>query len=100
MMWAWRGAPTCSAASASPAGPGAPGGGVEVPGLVDAAAAFCLDLVVPGDVQPGPGAAAGAELPCFDPVVDDPGAAAEPAGGFGDADLAVGSGGRRGGGLA
>src|ERR1017187_2823892 len=100
MMWAWRVAPTFSAASASPAGPGAPGGGVEVPGLVDAAAAFCLDLVVPVDVQPAPGAAAGAELPCVDQVVDAPGAAAEPAGGLGDADLAVGSGERRSGELA
>ena len=64
-----------------------------MPGLADAAAAFCLDLVVPGDVQPVPGAAAGGELPGFDPVVDDAGAAAELAGGFGDADLAaVGSG--------
>ncbi len=61
-----------------------------MPGLVDAAAAFCLDLVVPADVQPVPGAAAGGELPGFDPVVDGPGAAAEPVGGFGDADLAVG----------
>jgi len=32
-----------------------------MPGLADAAAAFCLDLVVPGDVQPVPGAAAGGE---------------------------------------
>ena len=61
--------------------------------MADAAAAFRLDLVVPGDVQPVPGAAAGGELPGFDPVVDDAGAAAELAGGFGDADLAaVGSG--------
>src|SRR5689334_13238729 len=63
-----------------------------MPGLADAAAAFCLDLLVPGDVQPVPGAAAGGELPGFDPVVDDAGAAAELAGGLGDADLAVGGG--------
>src|SRR5438128_1586390 len=64
-----------------------------MPGLADAAAAFRLDLVVPGDVQPVPGTAAGGQLPGFDPVVDDAGAAAELAGGFGDADLAaVGSG--------
>ncbi len=61
-------------------------------GLADAAAAFCLDLVVPGDVQPVPGAASGAELPGFDPVVHDAGAAAELAGGLGDADLAAGGG--------
>ena len=76
-------------ASAPPAGFGAPGSWVEMPGLADAAAAFCLDLVVPGDVQPVARSAAGVELPGFDPVVDDAGAAAELAGGFGDADLAV-----------
>ena len=67
-----------------------------MPGLADAAAALCLDLVVPGDVQPVPGAATGAELPGFDPVADDPGAAAELAGGLGDADLAAGGSGERG----
>src|ERR1039457_1967484 len=66
-----------------------------MPGLADAAAALCLDLVVPGDVQPVPGAAASGELPGFDPVVDDAGAAAELAGGLGDADLAA-AGGERG----
>jgi hypothetical protein len=63
-----------------------------MPGLADAAAALCLNLVVPGDVQPVSGAAAGAELPGFDPVVDDPGAAAELAGGLGDADFVAGGG--------
>jgi len=67
-----------------------------MPGLADAAAAFCLDLVVPGDVQPVPGAAAGGELPGFDPVVDDAGAAAELAGGLGDADVAAAGSGERG----
>src|SRR6516225_4192046 len=95
-MRAWQVAPTFSAVSAPPTGLGAAGGGIEMPGLADAAAALCLDLVVPGDVQPVPGAAAGAELPGFDPVVDDPGAAAELAGGFGDADLAAGGSGERG----
>jgi fermentation-respiration switch protein FrsA (DUF1100 family) len=51
---------------------------------------------VPGDVQPVPGAAADGELPGFDPVVDDAGAAAELAGGFGDADLAAAGSGERG----
>src|SRR5258705_91424 len=62
------------------------------------ALAVGLDLLVPGDVQPVPGAAAGGELPGFDPVVDDAGAAAQPAGGFGDADLVAAGSGERGGG--
>ena len=65
-------------------------------GLPGPVLAVGLDLLVPGDVQPVPGAAAGGQLPGFDPVVDDAGAAAEPAGGFGDADLAAAGSGERG----
>src|SRR5258708_35067151 len=68
-------------------GLGLAGCGVEVPGLADPGAAFCLDPFVPGDVQPAARATAGGELAGVDPVVDDPGAAAELVGGFGDADL-------------
>ena len=78
-------------------GLGLAGGRVEVAGLLDPGAAFGLSLVVPGDVQPAALAAAGGELAGVDPVVDDVNAAAELVGGFGDADLAVGGGGRRGG---
>src|SRR6266566_5454135 len=81
--------------AASPARPGLAGRRVEVAGLLDPGAASGLDLVVPRDVQPAGLAAAGGELTGADPVVDDMNAAAEPVGGFGDADLAVGS--RRGG---
>src|SRR6516164_8532467 len=95
-MRAWQVAPTFSASSAPPAGLSAAGGRIEVPGLPDPALAVGLDLLVPGDVQPVPGAAAGSELSGFDPVVDDAGAAAEPAGGFGDADLAAVGRGERG----
>src|SRR6516225_11401553 len=76
------------AASASLAGLGAPGGGVEVPGLLDPALAVGLDRLVPGDAEPAGGAAAGGELPGVDPVVDDAGAAAQPSGGLGHGDLA------------
>src|SRR6516225_3039247 len=62
-----------------------------MPGLLDPALMVSLDLLVPGDVQPVARAPASGQLPGFDPVVDDPGAAAQPAGGLGDADLAVGS---------
>ena len=61
-----------------------------MPGLLDPALMVSLDLLVPGDVQPVARAPASGQLPGFDPVVDDPGAAAQPVGGFGDADLAVG----------
>ena len=74
------------------AGLGLAGRRVEVAGLLDPGAAFGLDLVVPGDVQPAALAAVGGELAGFDPVVDDMGAAAELVGSFGDADLAVGGG--------
>src|SRR5206468_4104393 len=72
-------------------GPGAPGGGVEVPGCGDAGAAFGRG---PGDAEPVTGAAAGFELPVLDPVVDDAGAAAELPGRAGHGDLAGGGGGR------
>src|SRR6266446_11006466 len=71
------------------AGPGAPGGRVEVPGAGDAGTAVRVGGRGPGDAQPAAWAAAGVQLPGFDPVVDDAGAAAELAGGFGDADLAA-----------
>ena len=80
-----------------PTGLGLAGGRVEVPGLLDPGAAFCLNLVVPGNVQPAARAAAGGELAGVDPVVDDMNAAAELVGGFGDADLPVGGGRWRGG---
>src|SRR5260370_21970087 len=91
---------TFLAASASPSGPGAPGAGAEVTGLLDPAAAFCLDLVVPRDVQAAARAVAGVKFPGFDPVVNDAGAAAQAVGGFGDADLVAGGGRWRGGGRA
>src|SRR5260370_13030903 len=91
---------TFLAASASPSGRGARGAGGEVAGLLDAAAAFCLDLVVPRDVQAGARAVAGVKFPGFDPVVNDASAAAQAVGGFGDADLVAGGGRWRGGGLA
>jgi len=69
------------------AGLAAAGGGVEVPGLGDPPSAFGLDALGPGDAQPVAGSAAGIQLPGLEPVVDDAGAAAEPAGGLGDADL-------------
>src|SRR5260370_36696010 len=62
---ACQAAPTFLAASASPSGPGAPGAGAEVTGLLDLAAAFCLDLLVPGDVQAVAPAAAGVQVPRF-----------------------------------
>src|SRR5712691_1244284 len=80
--------------------PGAAGGRVQVAGAGDAPAACGLDPGGPGDEQPAARAAAGVELSGFDPVVDDAGAAAQPEGGLGDADLAVGGGRRRGGGRA
>src|SRR5271166_5778934 len=79
--------PTFLAASASPSGPGAPGVGAEVAGLLDPGAAFCLDLVVPGDVQAAARTVAGVKFPGFDPVVNDASAAAQAVGGFCDADL-------------
>src|SRR5258706_15174221 len=84
----------------SPAWRGAAGRRAEVAGAGDPLAACGLDLAGPGDEQPAARAAAGVELGRFDPVVDDAGAAAQPPGGLGDADLAVGRGGRRGGGCA
>ena len=78
------------------AGPGAPGGRVEVPGGGDAGLAVRLGGWGPGDAQPAAWAAAGCQLPVLDPVVDDAGAAAEPAGGVGDADLPAVTGGRGG----
>ena len=92
--------PTFLAASASPSGPGAPGVGAEVAGLLDPGAAFCLDLVVPGDVQAAARTVAGVKLPGFDPVVNDASAAAQAVGGFCDADLLGGGGRWRGGELA
>src|SRR5712691_6980761 len=80
------------------AGPGAPGGRVEVPGAGDAGTAIRLGGRGPGDAQPAAWAAADVQLTGFGPVVDDAGAAAEPAGGFGDADLGA-AGGRRAGDL-
>src|SRR5260370_27521877 len=74
------------------AGPGAPGGRVEVPGAGDAGTAVRLGGRGPGDAQPAAWAAADVQLPGFDPVVDNAGAAAEPAGGFGDADLGAAAG--------
>src|SRR5712692_1173154 len=94
---ACQAAPTFLAASASPSGPGAPGSGAEVTGLLDPAAALCLDLVGPGDVQAAARTVAGVQFPRFDPVVDDAGAAAQAVGGFGDADLVAGGGRGRGG---
>src|ERR1039457_6250793 len=49
------------------AGPGAPGGRVEVPGAGDAGAAVCLGGGGPGDAQPAAWAAAGVQLPGFGP---------------------------------
>src|ERR1039458_7541744 len=89
-------APTFSAASAWLPGPGAAGGGGEVAGFGDAVAAGGFGLVVPGDAEPVAGAAPGVELSGLDPVVDNSGAAAEPPGGLGHGDLAVGAGGRGG----
>jgi len=76
-------------AGSAAAGRGAPGCGVEVPGCGDAVAAGGPDRVVPGDAEPVSRAAPRVELPGLDPVVDDTGTAAKPAGGLGDADLAV-----------
>ena len=59
--------------------------------MLDPGAAFGLNLIVPRDVQPAALAAARDEFAGVDPVVDDMDAAAELVGGFGDADLAVGS---------
>src|SRR6266705_3335429 len=78
------------------AGPGAPGGRVEVPGTGDAGTAIRLGGRGPGDAQPAAWAAADVQLTGFGPVVDDAGAAAEPAGGFGDADLGAAAGRRAG----
>src|SRR5258705_10585021 len=50
----------------------------------------------PGDAQPAAWAAAGVQLPGFDPVVDDAGAAAELPGCLSDADLGVAAGRRAG----
>jgi len=83
--------------SVPPAGLGLAGCWVEVAGLFDPGAASGLDLVVPRDAEPAARAAAGGELAGVEPVVDDMDAAAELVGGFGDADLAVGGGRRRGG---
>src|SRR6266568_4378233 len=88
--------PTFLAASVPLTGLGPAGRRVEVAGLLDPGAASGLNLVVPGDVQPAALAAAGCELAGVDPVVDDIGAAAEPAGGPGHGDLAVGVGSRGG----
>src|SRR5258708_39226095 len=79
---------------------GAAGRRGEVPGFGDASAACGLDLAGPLDEQPVARPAAGVELGRFDPVVDDADAAAQPEGGVGDADLAVGGGGCRGWGCA
>src|SRR5262249_60211313 len=57
-------------------------------GLRDAGLAAGLDLAGPGDAEPVAGAAAGGELPCLEPVVDDACAAAQPVGGLGDAEFA------------
>src|SRR5712691_9887274 len=78
------------------AGPGAPDGWVEVPGAGDAGTAIRLGGRGPGDAQPAAWAAADVQLTGFGPVVDDAGAAAEPAGGFGDADLGAAVGRRAG----
>src|ERR1019366_5822898 len=102
--WAGRAlmAPGCRLAltfpaSVPPAGPGPADCGAEVPGLLGPGAAFGVNVLVPGDVEAVACAAASGELAGVDPVVDDPGAAAELVGGFGDADLAFGGGGGRGG---
>ena len=68
--------------------------------MLDPGAAFCLDLVVPGDVQAAARTVAGVKLPGFDPVVNDAGAAAQAVGRFCDADLLGGGGRWRGGELA
>src|SRR6266545_5249328 len=80
------------ARSGSDAGLGASGCGVEVPGFGDAATAVDLGLFGPGDAESVAGSAACGELAGLDPVVDDAGAAAEPGGGVGDADLCIGVG--------
>src|SRR5260370_42571017 len=74
---------TFLAASASPSGPGAPGAGAEVTGLLDPAAAFCLDLVVPRDVQAAARTVARVKFPGFGPVDDEGGAAGQAGGGLG-----------------
>src|SRR5260370_30824867 len=68
---------TFLAASASPSGPGAPGAGAEVTGLLDPGTAFGLDLLVPGDVQAAARAAAGGGRAGGGPVVGDLNAAAQ-----------------------
>src|SRR5258708_17761407 len=62
------------------------GGPAQVRGLPDPGAAAGLDLIVPRDAEPATGAAGG-QLCGVEPVVDDAGAAAEPAGGLGHGDL-------------
>src|SRR5579864_1456156 len=93
---AWQPLVTFGARSAVLGGPGAPGGRVEVPGAGDAGAAVCLGGRGPGDAQPAAWAAAGVQLSGFGPVVDDAGAAAEPAGCLSDADLGAAAGRRAG----
>src|SRR6266576_803162 len=78
------------------AGPGAPGGRVEVPGAGDAGTAIRLGGRGPGDAQPAAWAAAGVQLSGFGPVVDDAGAAADPAGCLSDAELGAAVGRRAG----
>ena len=55
-----------------------------------AATAFGLNVLGPGDAEPVTGSASGGEFAGLDPVVDGAGVDAEPFGGVGDADLAVG----------
>jgi len=78
--------------SGSGAGFGAPGCGVEVPGLTDAAAALGFGVAGPGDAEPVAGSAAGGEFAGLDPVVDDTDAAAKARCGVSDADLTGGVG--------
>jgi hypothetical protein len=63
-----------------------------VAGFADAAAAVGFGVVGPADAEPITSPASGGEFAGGDPVVDDTDAAAEAAGGVGDADLSVGVG--------
>ena len=75
-------------ASASLARAGAAGGWGQVTGFSDAGPAVSLDLAGPGDAEPVAGTAAGGELSCLEPVVDDACAAAQPVRGLSEAEFA------------
>ena len=64
-------------------GSGVSGRWVEMAGFGDAATAFGLGVLVPGDAEPVPGSAPGGEPAGLDPVVDGADAHAEPFGGVG-----------------